>query len=283
MKNQLRSFLWLAATSSLFIAPSALGQVTDDAAPPPTETAPAEPPATTVTTAPAPAETSARAEAPAETKSPTDQGGIFGPIRLGPLISVGLPNLLNFGGLIKITPYFGAGLNVGLIPTLRIAFYGEATLAYQEYDVYGRIFPFAGGFFIGTGVGYEQVRGTLRSHLDLSAYTQGQTQIPPGILPPGYTLPSSFDYDSRGSVRTLVLTPQLGYLYTSKAGFTAGLDVGAQIPIAPSQVEFESTVQPAEIRQLQPFRDQEKKVRDTLEAVGRTIIPTVNFRIGWLF
>jgi hypothetical protein len=81
----------------------------------------------------------------------------------------------------------------------------------------------------------------------------------------------------------MVLTPQLGYLYTAKIGFSIGMDIGAQIPIAPSQVEFESTVKPAEVRQLQPVRDQEKKVRDTLEAIGRTPIPTVNLRVGWLF
>ena len=203
--------------------------------------------------------------------------GLFGPIRIGFLIGVGLPNLLNFGGTAKITRFLGGGINVGIIPTARLSYYGEATLSYQEYDIYGRIYPFGGGFFLGAGVGYEQVRGTLRGNVDLA-----KQMIPQGLLPPGYQLPTSVDYDARGSVRTMVLTPQLGYLHTFGSGFSIGIDVGAQIPIAPSAIKFESTASPPELAELQPFKDQQAKVRDTLKTVGQTPLPTLNFRIGWL-
>lgn len=208
--------------------------------------------------------------------------GLFGPIRIGFLVGVGLPNLLNIGGTAKITRFLGGGINVGIIPTARLSYYGEATLSYQEYDVYGRIYPFGGGFFLGAGAGYEQVRGTLRGNVDLAKYTSGQLPIPPGLLPAGYQLPTSIDYEARGSVRTMVLTPQLGYLHTFGSGFSMGIDIGAQIPIAPSAVKFESTVSPPEVAELGPFKEQQKKVRDTLETVGRTPLPTLNIRIGWL-
>src|SRR5581483_5277603 len=109
--------------------------------------------------------TGAQASAPpAPTAPPADEGapepkrkegeGPLGPFRIGLLVGTGLPSLLSFGGLIKVTRYFGAGLNVGLIPAVKLSFYGDADLSYQHYEIYGRVFPFGGSFLLGAGVGY---------------------------------------------------------------------------------------------------------------------------------
>jgi len=209
-------------------------------------------------------------------------GGLFGPIRLGPMVGVGLPNLLSFGGLLKLTRYLGGGINIGLIPTVKISYYGDAKLLYQEYDVFGRLFPFGGGFFLGAGVGYETVKGTLSDKMDTSKFG--------GALPQGLAIPNPLDYESSGSVRTMVLTPQVGYFYTTSIGFSLGLDIGAQIPIAPSQVSFKSKlILPANTPQAvvdqvhsQLLDPNDKKVRDTLQTIGRAPLPTFNIRIGWL-
>ena len=97
----------------------------------------------------------------------------------------------------------------------------------REYDVYARVYPFGGAFFLGTGIGYEAVQGTLATTVDLTPYQQG---LPAGLLP------NSVDYASQGSVKTLVLTPQIGLFHTFGSGFSLGFDVGLQVPIAPSQV-----------------------------------------------
>jgi len=202
-----------------------------------------------------------------------DSHGVFGPFRIGPVVGVGLPNLLSFGGTLKLTRYFGAGVNIGLIPEAHIAYYGEATLAYQEYDAYGRIYPFGGGFFIGAGVGYARARGTLEKRFDTSAYA---SQFP--------ALPASVVTRSEGSVQTLVLTPQLGYFHVFGSGFAAGIDFGAQIPLAPSDIEFETRVSDAIPAPLveQYVGPNDARVRDTLETIGRTPLPTINFKVGWL-
>jgi hypothetical protein len=204
-------------------------------------------------------------------------------IRLGPVVGVGLPNLLNFGGMLKLTRYLAAGVNVGLIPSTKITFYGDATLSYQEYDVYGRIHPFGGGFFVGAGVGYATINGTLKDTFDTTPY---QSQIPASIA-----LPNPLTYESKGSVKTMVLTPQIGYFYTTDIGFSIGMDIGAQVPIAPSDIKYESKISlPASTPQLVIDQIQakyldpsDKKVKDTLETIGRTPVPTVNLKIGWLF
>lgn len=204
-----------------------------------------------------------------------DSHGVLGPFRIGVLAGVGLPNLLNFGATLKLTRYFGAGVNVGLIPTVRIAFYGDATVSYQEYDVYGRIYPFGGGFFLGAGVGYAKARGTHVTSTDISEYAE---QFP------SLDLPDALSTDSKGSVQAMVLTPQLGYFRIFGSGFCVGIDVGAQIPIARSEVELETRTSeevPAAVIERYVVPNQ-REVRDTLESVARTPIPTFNLRIGWV-
>jgi hypothetical protein len=207
-------------------------------------------------------------------KDDDDSDGIFGPIRIGPLVGTGIPNILNFGGTLKLTRYLGGGINVGLIPKIRISLYGEAVLSYQEYDIYGRIYPFGGGFYFGAGAGYGTVRGTITDSIDSAALAAEY---------PGLGIPDTVEYESRGSVRTLILTPQIGYLYTTRIGFSLGFYVGAQFPIAPSDIDFETTVEgvPEVVieRYIAPL---DEKVRDTLETVGRSPLPTLGIQVGWL-
>jgi hypothetical protein len=232
--------------------------------------------------APAPPPTptpSPQAKPKAEEQEEQEPGGILGPFRLGPVVGVGLPNLLSFGGTTKLTRYLGAGLNIGLIPTVRISYYGDATLAYQEYDIYGRIYPFGGAFFVGAGVGYETVTGTLSDTFDTS------TVLPPV---PGQTgSGTSIAINNEASVHTLVLTPQIGLFHTYGSGFSIGADIGAQVPIAPSDISVSTQVRsdlPQSVvdKYTRYVQANDQKVLDTLEKVGRTSIPTFNVRIGWL-
>jgi hypothetical protein len=92
-------------------------------------------------------------------------------------------------------------------------------------------------------------------------------------------------------MQTLVLTPELGYFYTFKSGFTLGVESGLQIPVAPSEIHFKSSVNYPDnwSPEIQAVVDREyieptdAKVESTLEKVGQTILPTVGIKIGWLF
>jgi hypothetical protein len=211
-----------------------------------------------------------------------EPNGLLGPIRIGPLVGVGLPNLLNAEILMKVTRYFAAGVGVGVVPTLHIAYYGDATIALQNYEVFARVHPLGGGWFLGAGLGYSSIRGTFSSQFDTTPYV---SQIPPGI-----SVPASLLYESRGSIRTMTLTPQIGYLHVSQVGFAIGADVGVALPVAPSRIEYDgnlnlppNTPLPVvdAVRQ-QLLEPNNLKVEDTLQRIGRSPVPTINIRVGWM-
>ena len=212
-----------------------------------------------------------------EPEKDDDTDGLFGPFRIGALVGGGLPEILSLGGQIKLTRYFGAGINIGLIPTVKISYYGDAKISYQEYDAYGRLYPFGGSFFLGAGVGYATIKGTLNGSI-----STGDAQT----LYPGFGIPNPILVDSQGSVRTLVLTPQIGFMKIFGSGFAIGLDVGAQLPIAPSKVDFATNTpnlkEPAKSYVQSTYvKPNDDKVRSTLDTIGRTPLPTFNLKIGW--
>jgi hypothetical protein len=208
-----------------------------------------------------------------EVEPEDDSHGVFGPFRIGPVLSFGLPSLLGIGGMVKLTRYFGLGVNVGLIPEMTFEYYGEAKVSYQEYTAYGHLHPFGGGFFLGTQLGYARVKGSYSTTVDLRRYSS--------MFP---ELPDTLAYTSRATVQTLVLTPEIGYFHTFGSGFSMGLDAGLQIPIAPSEITFQRGAVSGLPSQIgdSAFAPHDQKVRTTLEKVGRTILPAFHLRVGYL-
>src|SRR6478752_2728148 len=132
---------------------------------------------------------------PAEpTRHHDDDGGGTDQFKIGPVVGVGVPSVISFGGTMKVTRFLGAGVNIGLIPKVQLNYYGDATLSYQHYDIYGRIYPFGGGFFLSGGAGYATVKGSLST---------SQSQSFEGVS-------GTVNYTGEGSVRTLMLTALLG-------------------------------------------------------------------------
>jgi hypothetical protein len=203
-----------------------------------------------------------------------EQDGLLGPFRIGPIIGVGLPSLINVGGMLKLTRYFAAGINIGISPEVHFAFYGDARFTYNAYQAYARVHPFGGGFYLGAAVGYAHARGSDEQTIAVPASIHA---VYPSLGP-------SVTLRSEGTVQTMVLTPELGYFYIFKSGFALGLGAGAQLPIASSDVHFESGVNadvPAEVvkQYLDPTT---RAVEDTLRKIGQTPLPTVSLYVGWM-
>jgi hypothetical protein len=245
-----------------------------DAAPAPS---PAPPPAANAQPAAAAAASKPKKDLPPDNepvKTKDDQDGLLGPFRIGPVAGVGLPSLINVGGMIKLTRYVAAGISIGIAPDVSFAYYGDATVSYHCYQIYGRVHPLGGGLFLGAAVGYALASGTAEQQVDVPAVIR---MVYPG-LDPTVTL------RSEGSAETLVLTPELGYFYTFKSGFSLGVSAGLQIPIAPSDVHFEQNVNadiPDELvdEYLGPTSS---AVKDSLERMSQSILPTIGLSIGWL-
>lgn len=238
---------------------------------PPPRTAP---PATPSPVAAVPASVPAPAPPPEREPKKDDGGGLFGPIRIGPTVGVGLPGLLAFGGMLKLTRYFAAGVDVSIIPNLRFSFYGDASIEYQGYELYGRIHPFGGGFYVGANLGYAHVSATYEETIDVPA---GFQMLFPEPV-------EEIDFSSQGDMQTLVLSPGIGYFHTWRSGFSLGVGAGLQIPVAPSEISYSSRTDPNlpdEIEE-QVLGPTDRVVQDTLESVGQSLIPRVELRLGWL-
>jgi hypothetical protein len=209
---------------------------------------------------------------PPEESTEISKDGLLGPFRIGVLFGAGLPSLFAFSGEIRLTRYFGAGVRFGFIPDLHFSYYGQATVSYQDYGIYAHLHPFGGGFLLGAEVGYAHADGSYTASYNVSELA-------------ALGGPSSIDMKTKGSVQTLIMTPEIGYVYTWRAGFTFGFDVGAQIPIAPSNVSLQDHVVAGGIPQsyVDGYLDSDrKKVHDTLAKVGQTVLPAFHIRIGWL-
>lgn len=193
------------------------------------------------------------------------------PFRAGMIFGVGAPNLMSIALTAKVTRYLGIGASFGIIPEMDVPFYGEATLSYQSYTAFARLHPFGGGFFLGSGLGYVTMHGTYQDSVDVAALT-------------GVASLSTQTLKGEGSVRSFVVTPQLGYQAIFASGFLLGFDLGAQIPVSKSQVEFTTNV-PGVVQTLVPtqYSNAQTKVRDTLQRVGQQVLPVVNLQLGWMF
>lgn len=176
-----------------------------------------------------------------------------------------MPNLVSFGGQMKLTRFLGFGVNIGVIPQAQLSLYGKATLSYQEYDAYAHLYPFGGSFFLGAGVGYATMKGSLSQSVD---------------IPNSGSPPQTVTVAADASVRSLILTPQIGYLYTTTPGFSIGIDIGLQVPIAPSQTSLTLTF--PEQAPKSAVDSVSADVNDTLHKIGQQVVPTVNLKVGWL-
>jgi hypothetical protein len=188
--------------------------------------------------------------------------------RMGPMFGIGAPSVFNVGIGVRVTHHLGASADLGWLPETRVPLQDGVTVSYREYGVTGRVHPFGGAFFLGSSVGYRTLSGTLTRTVNV-----------PEI--PGYTSGEEVTVGTSASVRSLMVTPRLGYLYTFGAGFTLGLDAGVQVPISVAEITYETRVPAAVPREYVDLAraDEER----TLRSLGKQVLPSLALRMGWLF
>ena len=127
--------------------------------------------------------------------------GIFGPLRIGPLVGASFPRPMSLELFFKVKEAVGLGLEYSFTPTLTIdGITAHASAIAGDF----RWFVLDSPFFLGAGVGAQ----SLHAEATISGYS--------------------------GSADTskVFITPRLGVLFTFGAGFTVGADAGIEVPIA---------------------------------------------------
>jgi hypothetical protein len=173
----------------------------------------------------------------------------LGNICIGPVISGGLPNLIGFGVQVHTGDWLSFGLDYQFLPSFDIDGVDSGA---SLFSIDARLHPFAGTFFLGTGLGFQ--------HADFDMGTV------------------------KGAIDSTMIKLALGWI--GRDGFVIGTDLAAGIPLNGIDVEYSystpSTGNPVIDAANQMAEDQIQNAADVL--AGLPFLFQVNLiRIGYLF
>jgi hypothetical protein len=245
--------------------------------PPPEAPAPAGAPSVTIAgtetaiaaSAPAPGPEAMPALAASQdfVRAPREPEGV----RIGLLLGlISLPRPVEAELTIKMGRYLAIGGQYSVLPVLTPPGF-DAGLKLNAAQGIVRIFPFGGGFYIGSGFGYQQFRASL-----------------------GSTDPSSGDrLEVSCDMSGLFVSPQLGWLWVWKSGFAFGINVGVQIPVPKDPVvvaTYNGMTVPDQADGYVPqsavddARDMKETVQTVAKYVSKYPMPTIDLlKIGFFF
>jgi len=184
---------------------------------------------------------------PAEPQEEKDYDeGVAGPLRFGPLVSLGFIRPIGIGLTAKYKRYLGFGVDYSFVPSGMIPL-GDSDFSSWSLKGYGRFHPFKGAFYLTLGIGYQTTSATLNSA--------------------GSSI--------TGDISSPMITAGLGWFWTWKFGLGFGLELGATIPFGSSAtVSATGTAAAADLT----------KVADTLDLIGKTPLPQIELiKLGFLF
>jgi hypothetical protein len=228
------------ATASSFVALAALGWSGPAFAQSPgVAAATAEPPRAAFQAQPAGAD-----ERPVPVDQANEGDGVH-KLRVGAIAGIGFPRPLAIEPMVVLSGWVAVGGEYGVMPQMTIDGVQASSWSLAG-DV--RVFPFRGNFFVGLKMGHQ--------HIDAATTV---TVAPYGSAPEQLALDSFY------------VNPRIGFLWTSNAGLTLGVEAGVQIPLS------------ASIDSSLPLSLAPSSVQNTVQSLGGAVLPTVDLlRIGLL-
>ena len=188
---------------------------------------------------------SAHADAPPTTRpSSPDRALDEGPhpLRVGAIAGVGFPRPLAIEGLVSFGGVLDLGAEYGVLPDVTL---GGVQTGLWSVAADARVFPFRGAFFVGVLAGRQHVGASTT--ITVSGIGSATEQL---------------------SLDSWFVNPRIGFLWTSNAGLTLGIDAGLQIPVS-------SAVSSSLPLALYPA------AQGRADALGGSLLPTVDLlRIG---
>jgi hypothetical protein len=172
-------------------------------------------------------------------------------LRVGLMLGlISVPRPVNVELHAKLWDWIGLGVSYTYLPSfisdwlLKLYNIDHVSLTSSSWEVGLRVYPFRGSFLLGANLGVGNVH----------AVTTGSQQA------------------ASADVTSAFVTPRLGWLWIWNSGFSLSTDAGVQIPLGNPQITFE----PPQFRDYKPLRD-------AAENVGKSLVPVLNFRIGYFF
>jgi hypothetical protein len=177
---------------------------------------------------------------------------------LGPVLTLGLINVLGVGAHARYGQYFGFGIDYQWVPTFSV---GDASAGWSLITGEARWYPFGGAFWLGGGIAYQTFTASVTGHMN------------------------NMDVILKGTMGMPAFKLGLGFM--GHDGFVMGIDIDANIPLGGTRVHFDPLSGPGA-----PFANlitQGKLQKDINDAANKgvkliPIIPQINLlRIGYLF
>lgn len=182
--------------------------------------------------------------------------GVFGSVRLGPVIGLAFPQPLNIGAEGRYGREWGFGLNYGFLPEITL---WSVSARYSALDLAGRWFPGGGAFFVGGSLGRQSFEGSVPTTINGAAVTV------------------------RGEVSGLYLTPQAGFRWAMPSGFLLGIEAGVQIPFFGDTDFGVEGIGPGGITGDAVVNSMIDKIDTVGNVLGFIVLPRVALRVGWMF
>jgi hypothetical protein len=198
----------------------------------------------------------------------TEGHGLLGPIRVGAMVSGGIPALVHYSLESRFYRIAGLGVGFGGLGTKQ----SDIELKVSHWDIRARWFPFEGSLFLGAGYGASKYDATLKKTLELEAG---------GVKK---KVPTTF----KAEVERNELTPMLGWQWIFGPGFTMGLDFGWQVAMGSSSnltisPEGLTPAEKALLEEQKDYKDNLKKVKDDfLDKYKGKGLPHVSLGFGWM-
>jgi hypothetical protein len=232
-------------------------------APPQTPPPPAPPPATAAAPPPAyDAEIAPEYDYPEGHREPSAAPCALAHLCLGPVLTLGVPNLIGIGAHARITKFVGVGVDYQFLPTFGIE---GVPVDASSFTIEGRLYPTGDSFFVGAGFAYQSVTAEGRRLVDHP--DGGQVTLA-----------------GEGELGLPLLKLGIGWL--GYDGFVIGIDLAIEIPLGTRKLEITTTgsdgseVFDEEVAALRrTVQDQADNVLDLLPVVIQ-----LNFlRLGYMF
>jgi hypothetical protein len=183
------------------------------------------------------------------------------PIHVGATVGLSLPRPLDAQLYVRAFGFVSVGFSYSDFPSfvadplLSAAGLknGQTTVRLDQFSAWEadlRVFPFAGNFFVGSGLGRQSFKASVTQSTTLG------------------------NYDGSVAVSTTYATPRVGYLWTVGPGVVLGVDGGVQLKLSSNA---QVTLPPGSPQDMQAQADR------VVDVFGNYPLPSVHFRLGWQY